>query len=289
MALGTKNDLIRPVRREMDSTRRAGAAAAASVLLLVACAGLYLNNTPAQQSLAEISPATAAEEAAKHSEQQVAHFMEEMKEVKAPKKISDKHALDWNWGPELARDKRIPNWVGSEFVKPLRNAARIRPIASPQKDSAAGTQVTALPVHPTVATVPAATVGPAQGSEGRGEARLPSMLPLRFFAHEGLPPLDARDIIKAAQRSVATVAANHAATHTPLVHLAPVQRLHAEPAQQQTPASAAPPQPDPAQLSVASAEAEKARLEAKAEALQQRIQQASEAVSSAPSQVPPQQ
>eukprot|EP00961_Rhodomonas_salina_P208367 2811774-Rhodomonas_salina.1 len=54
----------------MDSTRRAGAAAAASVLLLVACAGLYLNNTPAQQSLAEISPATAAEEAAKHSEQQ---------------------------------------------------------------------------------------------------------------------------------------------------------------------------------------------------------------------------
>ena len=130
-----RNELIRPVHAEARRRRAAGfAVLTGGLLVVVATVSLFGGKHPAALANGSnsLGAVREAQSAAKNAESDVATFLAAMKAQRAVPKESDAHALDWNWAPELQRNKNIRNWVGSDWVKPLAGDREIERIAAPQ-------------------------------------------------------------------------------------------------------------------------------------------------------------
>ena len=103
-----------------------------------------------------------------------AHLMNTHNAQAAPKR-SDAHALDWNWAPELQRNKNIRNWVGSDWVKPLVGDREIKQIAPP-KFGAAQDRLAAAKTSEGLA------IRVTSGSPAARLPPMPSLRPLHYFS-----------------------------------------------------------------------------------------------------------
>ena len=115
-----------------------------------------------------------AQSAAQGAVANVATFLAALKAQKAAPSRSEAHALDWNWAPELRRDKSISNWVGSDWVKPLVGDREIKQIAPP-RFGAAHDRLTAAKVSEGLAS------RVTSGSPAEQIPPMPSLLPLHYF------------------------------------------------------------------------------------------------------------
>ena len=193
-----RGELIRPVRGDGRGRRRAaGLAAISGALLLVLVAAAMLVGQ--QTHRAELGAVHEAQAAANLAEGDVAIFLKAMKAQKTVPKQSDAHALDWNWAPELRRDKSVRNWVGSSWVKPLAGDREIQKISPPNFGSGKDLLAAA-----------AGSVGRASKATDTSPRalRLPQIQPLHYFASAasalGTVGTDwsTRDAIKEARHSV---------------------------------------------------------------------------------------
>ena len=189
----------------MDRRRAAGLAAVSGALLFL-LVGVAMMALDGQRSSLVVTrddlgggAVHEAQSAANMAESDVATFLAAMKAQKAVPKQSDAHALDWNWAPELEREKSVRNWVGSSWVKPLTGDREIKKIAPPHFGS--GKDFLAA----------------AKGSIGRASMatdtsqptlQLPEIQPLHYFASpasvSGMVGTDwnTQDAIKEAKHSV---------------------------------------------------------------------------------------
>lgn len=127
-------ELIRPVQTDARKRRLAAGFAAVTGVVLVVLA-ITMVAVLQEQRAATLSNEAGSLEAqteAKKAEVDVATFLAAMKAQKEVPKHSDSHALDWNWAPELARNKSVKNWVGSQWVRPLAGDREIKQISPPK-------------------------------------------------------------------------------------------------------------------------------------------------------------
>jgi len=130
-------ELLRPVTSEAGRRRRAAwIAVVTGVLLVVGVAMIAVYREEGPAALANgsnsLGAVNEAQQAANSAEGQVAMFLAAMKAQTKVPKLSDAHALDWNWAPELKRDKSVQDWVGSDWVKPMAGDREIKKIAPPK-------------------------------------------------------------------------------------------------------------------------------------------------------------
>lgn len=193
-----RGDLIRPVQGDGRGRRRAaGLAAVSGALLFVLVAAAMVVGQ--QTHRAELGAVHEAQAAANVAEGNVATFLAAMKAQKTVPKQSDAHALDWNWAPELQRDKSVRNWVGSSWVQPLAGDREIKKIAPPHFGSGKDLLAAA-----------AGSVGRASKARDTSQRmlQLPQIQPLHYFASSasasGTVGTDwsTRDAIKEARHSV---------------------------------------------------------------------------------------
>jgi hypothetical protein len=178
-----RDDLIRPVQTDAGKRRQAaGFAVVTGVLLVVLGVAMVVVFREEERPAALANGASSlraeheAMSAANNAESDVATFLAAMKAQKAAPKQSDAHALDWNWAPELSRDKSVRNWVGSEWVKPLAGDREIKQIAAPKFGAGADRLAAAF-----------SSAGLAS-KVTRGKAQLPqmpSLAPLQYFPSKG--------------------------------------------------------------------------------------------------------
>ena len=195
------DELIRPVRGDEGRRRAAGFAAVSGALLLLLI-GVVLDGQ--RVSLVETGGEVGggavheAQSAADVAESDVATFLAAMKAQKAVPRLSDAHALDWNWAPELERDKKVRNWVGSSWVKPLAGDREIKKISPPHFGASRDFLAAAK-----------GSVGRASKATDAAQPRqLPRMQPLHYFASPASGPgtvgtdWNTKDAIKEAKHSV---------------------------------------------------------------------------------------
>ena len=131
-------ELIRPVQTDVRKRRLAAGFAAVTGVVLVIL-GITMVAVLQEQRAAtllngagSLGAVNEAQTEAKKAEVDVATFLAAMKAQKEVPKHSDSHALDWNWAPELARNKSVKNWVGSQWVMPLAGDREIKQISPPK-------------------------------------------------------------------------------------------------------------------------------------------------------------
>mmetsp|Transcript_27719 Transcript_27719/g.43270 ORF Transcript_27719/g.43270 Transcript_27719/m.43270 type:complete len:274 (+) Transcript_27719:156-977(+) len=187
--------LIRPVGAQRSS--ESWTFGVSVMMLSLALVGLVAAlHSSGPSMLAQTSGILSPIQSADSAETKVANYMAMVatKELEQkPLARRDTPTLDWNWAPELHRDKQVPGWVGSRWVAPMEGAKGIHLMHRPEHASATGGGSGGLA---------------GQGSGGSNlvgkspKMLMPSMHPLRFFPQDGLPTWDTGDVVKSAEKSV---------------------------------------------------------------------------------------
>jgi len=179
-----RHDLIAPTgavqAAEAGRRRRAAGFAILSAGALLAVLGVSAMSGGERPAAMEPSGVNAmgavheAQSAAQGAVANVATFLAAVKAQKEAPSRSDAHALDWNWAPELRRDKSTRKWVGSDWVKPLVGDREIKQIAPPRFGAAHDRLAAARSSQGLASRV-------MSGSPAEQIPPMPSLPPLHYF------------------------------------------------------------------------------------------------------------